>query len=502
MIYNNPEFKKNIKLEFSATRLLIPAFILALTAWIGWSVGEVKSWENTPLEYEKAQSLTYWMFGFGFIFSIIWGSYLASNSLLGEMRQKTWDFMRMSSLAPEKILFGKLFGATSVVWVITLLGVLPTILIASDHLFIGGGYHRPLIITLASLCGAITFWMVLSYAFVMLAGIYNYSKNDSRHTTIGSVLLVLILGLIVGAAISTNYGEEFKIYDACRGLIGPNGPMPCQIQNPHIIDGIKYALRDIHMVNWYGIEFFPLDTIALGLMFCAFWTVIGLYRTLRSSLQYMDAPYIWPVFWLGAAFYLNGFSYEDNLYTTSILRLTVFFALSIGLTCVKESRNLISYRQLYESLKNKKYKEAYRLTPLWLISLVLFAFTSPLLLISSGNLPSGYNFSLFYLSIILLAVRDIFAIHLISWRQSVRIPTVGIAVYLLLMYVLAPFLFGIIFGKTSGAMSLFMPISVTDDFTAGTTPYIVTYITLHTCITLILFILLRSKLKNIITPKV
>ena len=127
---------------------------------------------------------------------------------------------------------------------------------------------------------------------------------------------------------------------------------------------------------------------------------------------------------------------------------------------------------------------------------MLFAITSPFLFISSGSLASTYNFSLFYMSFILLAVRDVFAIHLISWRKSVRMPTVGIAVYLLLMYGLAPFLAGIIFGKNSGAESFFMPISV------GTMPHIITYMAVHTGLILLFFILLKKKADDIMTAKV
>lgn len=433
MIFKNPEFKKNIKLEFSATRLLIPALLLLLAVWIGWGTGSTKSWSVLPATYKQGQSLTFWMFGFGFIFSIIWGSYLASNSLFGEMRQKTWDFMRMSSLRPEKILFGKLFGATSVVWVITLLGILPILLVASDYLFIGGGYHRPAIHVITSLFSALIFWMILSYSFVMLAGVYNYSR-DSRHTTIGAVLLVLVMGLFIGGFISTNYAEEFKISEACTSyrVVGKLGPMQCIVQNPYIIDGVKYTLGKVDMVDWYGFQLFSLDALAFTLIFAGCWSVMALYRTLRSSLQYMDTPYIWPIFLTTTALFINGFFYSNVVFKDYAKISAIFFALSIIPVCIKEAGNKIAYRQLYESLKNKNYKDAFRLTPLWAISFAFFAILSPIISLDSNS------FLGFYIACLLYLVRDILAIHVISWRKSVRMPIVGISLYLFLIYVLLP----------------------------------------------------------------
>ena len=133
MIFRNPEFIKNVKLEFSLTRFVIPVILLFLFIWICWSAGHDNvTWKSQySLEQIKAQSLFSWLCGFGFLFTIIWCSYLVSNSLLEEIKLKTWDFVRMSSISPLKILVGKMSGAPSVVWVITLLGVLPCLIYAA-----------------------------------------------------------------------------------------------------------------------------------------------------------------------------------------------------------------------------------------------------------------------------------------------------------------------------------------------------------------------------------
>lgn len=512
MIYKNPEFKKNIKLEFSPTRILIPAFIFALVAWISWSVGTPKEWDTTPINYSKAESLTYGMFSFGFVFSIVWGSYLASNSLFGEMRQKTWDFMRMSSISPQKILFGKLFGSTFVVWVISLLGIIPTILIASTNLFIADSYHRPVFWTVASLISSTIFWMILSYSCVMLAGTYTSSRN-SRHTTIGAVIGVLIAGSFIGQMMSLSYENEFELLDRCRYLATATDKTLCYARSPIIINGIHYSINDPQFFHWYNFKLFRLDAFTFIIIFSALWAVIGLYRTLRSSLQYKDSPYMWPIFLISSGFFLNGFGYSDRTVPEYITGISLFVAFSIVPVCIKEASHKIAYRQLYESLKAKEYKEAFRLTPLWAISLLCFICIAPFIFLCAGQLSEDQytgkgevnvqilpvQYCLFYASLILFAVRDIIAIHVISWHKSVRLPIVGVAVYFLLIYVLAPFIFDLLQGSTSSGMSYFTPLTPTSAHVNGPEKVnLMIFMLIHVSLMIALLIPFRKGLKTVL----
>ena len=45
-----------------------------------------------------------------------WGSHRAGDSVLDELRERTWDSQRMSALNPWSMTWGKLCGATAIPW--------------------------------------------------------------------------------------------------------------------------------------------------------------------------------------------------------------------------------------------------------------------------------------------------------------------------------------------------------------------------------------------------
>lgn len=465
MIFNNPEFKKNIKLEFSPARVLIPAIILLLGTWLAWSTSSLGNQNNfLPKSYANAQSLTSWAFTFGFIFSIIWGSHLVANSLFGEIRQKTWDFMRMSSLAPEKILIGKLFGAPATIWAITILGIFPIVLYSAQYLFPDGGYHRPMSSALAALLLSMLLWMIFSYSLVMLAGLHSDGKS-SRHTASGTVLMALAIGLSIGAMIRAGYANEYSIYDACRFFKATLEIPTCTGPNFRMIDGVQYTSQPITTINWYGFKFFPLDMAVLMLAYAAFWTVTGVYRMLRTALQYRDAPFIWPIFLITTAIFLNGYGHGDRSVPTYLTGVAFMFVLAVIPACVKEAKNIVGCRKLYESLKTKNYKEAFRLTPLSILSLLTFIIIAPIMFLNAGefqyngtNTETSAPLMLLYLSLILLATRDIIALHLIAWRKTTKNPAMGFAMYFLFIYLLIPIVVQKAIGTDTFLYFTFMPI--------------------------------------------
>lgn len=473
MIFNNAEFKKNIKLEFTTARATIPILILLIFLWISWTSGRGHFNFPFPDFYKNAESATTGMFVFGFIFSIIWGAYLASNSLIGEMQQKTWNFVRMSSLSPSKIMFGKIFGAPAIVWTISLLGILPIIIFTSAYLFPQGGFHRPYELTILSLIASLFFWMLMTYAGVMLIGLYNYSQ-DAKHTTIGAVILTIVIGLFIGGTIMSQYNNEFSIHRACDYFKPtPENPI-CTAKNQHTIDGATYSAKEIKLINWYNFTFFPLTATAGIIAFFSCWSLIGLYRTLRRELEYRDSPYIWPIFLVTTAFFLNGFGYDERT-ISFYLRLVIYgFAASVIIVLTKEAQNMVTYKKIHMNFKSKNYREAYRASPLWLISYGCFIIFAPFLFMSAGNLnPFGYDyitdlspkdmvngfqtFFFFYVSMILLSTRDIIMLHLISWRAQHKSPTLGFAIYMFFIYILIPMVLQKISGNSMFIAMSFMP---------------------------------------------
>ena len=104
----NAEFAKNVWLEISTQRLLaMPAIIFLIILLIFMNVSSTTD-ANSTLKYVSIG---------GFVFlGMLWGIKSASNSILDEYNEKTWDWQKMSIIGAWKLTVGKLFGSTIYNW--------------------------------------------------------------------------------------------------------------------------------------------------------------------------------------------------------------------------------------------------------------------------------------------------------------------------------------------------------------------------------------------------
>ena len=102
----NPEFQRNLWLEAGPRRL----------AWTGVVLAAL--YGSVLL---LARDHAVWALGGAgaavFVASsLIWGARAAGGAVAEEVRQRTWDFQRLSALTPWEMAWGKLFGATLAQW--------------------------------------------------------------------------------------------------------------------------------------------------------------------------------------------------------------------------------------------------------------------------------------------------------------------------------------------------------------------------------------------------
>ena len=100
----NPELQRNLWLQWSPARaLLMPAVLALIAAFI------VVSGNG---EYTVRSALAN---GFSFLAAVLvlpYGVYLGVGSIAWEIRERTWDQQRLSSLGPWQMAWGKLLGTT------------------------------------------------------------------------------------------------------------------------------------------------------------------------------------------------------------------------------------------------------------------------------------------------------------------------------------------------------------------------------------------------------
>ncbi|MDE1940399.1 MAG: hypothetical protein KGI68_15360, partial [Alphaproteobacteria bacterium] len=100
----NAEFQRNLWLELTARRMFVMTVVLAL---IFFAAALTDGTVSGP------GSVARWLY---YAIVVIWGTRNAALGVVGEIRDRTWDGQRLSSLGADTMALGKLFGSTSYNW--------------------------------------------------------------------------------------------------------------------------------------------------------------------------------------------------------------------------------------------------------------------------------------------------------------------------------------------------------------------------------------------------
>jgi hypothetical protein len=102
----NPELRRHLWLEFSPHRLIATPALIALVALLVVAMSD--GYGLKPIAIAAA---------YGFMgLVMLWGTHNAAESMMEEVRNRTWDTQRMSSIEPWAMTWGKLAGATAFTW--------------------------------------------------------------------------------------------------------------------------------------------------------------------------------------------------------------------------------------------------------------------------------------------------------------------------------------------------------------------------------------------------
>ena len=420
MLVNNPEFKKNFLLEVNVERLGISFLIILLISAVLYD-SNLSFADHTKEAREYAEKFFAAFCTIGFIFSIIWGTYLAANSVNEEARQKTWDFVRMSSLSPAKILIGKMFGATSLVWIVSVAVILPVLLVSGFYLLDPltmlpanpkTGQNMAILrspwVTISIFGLAILCWTIFSQCFALACSFSSLLSRSlhSKRSDIGITILTFIVGSSIGRAIVAGL-EDFQ---------RPGHPFD---------------------ITWFGRNFHTLDITLVGIAFAAFWTLIAAHRILRRLLLFRDFPIVWVIFLTSLSLFCAGFVPQD------IWKGFIIFSVGIGATTAyfiafMEAPDIVRYQMLASKMARNEI-DLFRFTPLWIVSFAFFALTGLIGIFCFGQaIPNA----IMMLTISVFMARDLLVLHAFSWSSHFKRPTLAMFLYFLVVYALLPLLFG------------------------------------------------------------
>jgi hypothetical protein len=428
----NPEFVRNLWLEATPFRLsLIAGVLLLVFAATSVAPGIVSS---------QGLALTLYFF-----FAVLWGTRSAALSVVGEIRERTWDSQKLSAIGPVEMVWGKLFGATIHNWFGGLI-CLPFILMpmAKQQGTVAAAAYGVILLTLG----------VFAQSVALLSSLTLIRRQTGNWRL--DTFLCQVGGIIAAFA-------YYTLWSSADAFARSNG-------------GI---------VSWWGHDF-NLSSFHLAslLLFCG-WALVGCWRAMRAELRFANGPFVWLAYLLYVAVYEAGFGsliaahgQATDLMGTSPAQHTVTVSLALaaaGLLVTTysmaflEPKDPVRLRWLGEQLRAGRFARSFLALDAWMLSLgatLLVGLVLAFLLLADGavirDIPMR-ALALPELAVLGLLVRDVALFVLMRSLAGSKGDFAALAV-LGVLYFLAPI---ILHGLgLDGAQFLFIP-TLKDRFGIG-----------------------------------
>lgn len=427
----NPEFRRNLWLEFSLQRLVAMPLVLAAVLWIDYLVRSAKGPEYGYLMMRISDDALVIYFAL----IVLWGSRVAACAVAQEIGDTTWDGQRMSAIGPWAMTWGKLFGSTAFVWYG---GVLVLVVIAAtsrQEMFVNddGWIHlEPSLRWITTRIGTVLALGIICHASGLLASLlYIHGGAETRRI---NVTLFQLVGIAAFFAF-------FPLY-----LYGwqPVGDI------------------NVPKLHWYGRELVAVDEfIFVSTTIVAAWAVLGVYRMMRAELQMTGWPWLWSLFVLYFAVYLAGFSWFE--FEAGVLRpvyASLFVFLCAYAVALCEPKDVAKVRRLIRDVASRQWSSAATTAPLWLVTygLALGGAVVAVILLMAGDAPGSRvgSTASFLASVCLFLTRDLAILLVLHLGKHPRRADLAAVVYWGVLYVVVP-----VFLKAAGlnvARPAFLPM--------------------------------------------
>jgi len=382
----NPEFRRQLWLQFSTARLvLMPALIVLGGLAVALSAGRDHLGEGLAI----GAMVAFMIIVYGM------GTNAAGVSILDEIQERTWDQQRMSAMQPWAMTWGKLFGATAYAWyggALCLLVLLPAATLADWQ-------HLGATVSCALLGGVVLHATVLATNLQM-------SKSPGKMAQRGALWMVLLMALWA------------------------------------ISSGINFARSGV--VFWWGQEYEPWSFLLGSLLLFAVCVLVVAWRLMAESLAVRQLPWGWPVLILVLTGYIGGFTTSSQL-PLSLTGLGIAALLTYA-SLMSQPQTRAVWQRLLAQAEAGQWRSVLLQLPPWLTSLILaqcFAVLAMFQMASdTGAVFSGRPVDAWQpLVVALLGVRDCCLLLFFSFNPRARRPQGAFMITLLMLYVLLPWLF-------------------------------------------------------------
>ena len=416
----NPEFQRNLWLEFTTRRVVFMVVSLGLVFLVGQSAGS---------DFLLRNSAEYLFYGI----VVLWGTRNAAQAVVGEIRERTWDTQRLSSLTPFEMVWGKLFGATAYTWFGGLLCIAVLVLTASGA---GGPAAALADLSYFLLIGLTAHAVALFASLVAVRRRQTHSRLD--------VFLYQLAGLIAACGV----WWAWKVVTA-GALVG--GGL--------VLDEVR----------WWGLSIDVAFFYLVSLLIFLAWALVGCYRLMRLELSMRNTPIVWCGFLSFMVLYVAGQEGLEGIEIPGLEISDVVRPLGLALltaaaltyaAAFAEPKDRVLYRWLGETAFTARHRAIWPRLQAWMVSYVATIVIGILLAFAlAANPPDVFGYELFrsasVLSILGLVTRDIGIILMFSLMPNARRGEYPALVTIALLYFVAPALL-----NTFDIQVLFYPFAV------------------------------------------
>lgn len=403
----NPEFRRNLWLELSQSRLVAMPLILAAVFYLAY-VND---------DYILGKGVASVAIGLYFVLVLIWGSKLAAETVMNEIRDHTWDGQRMSSLTAWELTLGKLFGSTIYSWygggfILAVYGLSAVVNEPGQALKIGL---------------ALLFTGILAHSISLLASLMALQKE--RRYNRNQTALLLFFGLF-------SAGPFFSL-----------------------------IFNQTSRATWYGVSYAGLDLLLISLFVFAAWGIIGVNLLMRLELQMKNLPWVWYSFVAFVMIYLAGFFpvqidvIGKGLGLTSPALLTAYFVAlgMVYLMAFVEKKDFLSLQSLLRLAASGDRQRILERAPRWLLTLPVAVLSGLIVVFTAGIGSLGATGSLlgFVAAQLFFLGRDLGILLLLNLGPRTKHADILSAISLALLYGIFPATLTVM--QMSSATTLFWP---------------------------------------------
>lgn len=408
----NAELRRNLWLQMTGGRIAVGAS-LVLVLLVAALVVDVRI-RNESFGVTRWVSLVTYLF-----VVLLWGGRQAAAAVVTEVREKTWDWQRLSAIGAWSMTIGKLAGAASLSWS---LGLLCLVVFAVTKSLTTDAHEVPADVAFLLGLG------VFIQAFGLMLSLMRVTRVPGYQPA--NVTLVQLMALVAA------------------GLLGA------------LLYAISYAGG-----TWYGIVSERVLFAALTYWFFGLWCVVGVYRRMKRELQFSVKPWLWLLFLVSLAAYAFGLEAPAvGGWTMPYLALYSAIALVFYVVLLFEPKSRGAVVRLF---KNRSAADqgvggvhkALAATPLWLLTFGFLILTVAFIAVVAPGRPLGFGgvngLSGLVVALLLFALRDLMILLALVNRKDPLEPELMAFIIWFVLHGPLPAI--LMVGKLDAAIFLFWP---------------------------------------------